>query len=61
MGEPPLEEASALPRRDSLSKLNDIIRSTSVDGHVSLTNALCIGVLNSFYFVLTTKQYLAKE
>lgn len=34
VGEPPLEEAS-LPRRDSLMKLHDIIRSSSVDGNVS--------------------------
>lgn len=33
-GEPPLGEAS-FARRDSLTQLHDLIRSTSVDGHVS--------------------------
>lgn len=32
-GEPPLGEAS-FTRRDSLTLLHDLIRSTSVDGHV---------------------------
>lgn len=34
VGEPSWGEAS-LPRRDSLTKLHDIIRSSSVDGYVS--------------------------
>lgn len=33
LGEPSLED-EALPRRDSLSRLHDAIKNSSMDGHV---------------------------
>lgn len=54
-GEPSLE-ASSLPRRDSLSRLHEAIKSASVDGYVrerenlSQINTFCHRILFKFLF-----------
>lgn len=59
VGEPFLEEAS-LPRRDSLSKLHDLLRSTSVDGHVSWLKANFIQVSYYVHCTSANKHYFHK-